>query len=645
MSYNIKHLVSLTESTNLEFKENYSDDIIRTLSSFANGFHDVPSGTVIIGIDKNRKIVGFRGDIDFVQTKITDLCRTSCEPPISPKITIEEVENKKVVVIEVQKSNKRPHRYKGICYIRLGSTTRQTTPDEEHSIWDENITKKFDENIFPDATIDDLNTALVLEYYRSTRSAEVFSTDERNINSIIQGLGLANIDKGILRPTVAAILVFGKNPQKFFPLSSVNAIRFRGNSLADQQLDRKEICGTLDSIIRGSVNFIRQYSSIGSIISGDSIKRLDITEYPLVAIREVIANAVTHRDYTDRGSQIDLYMFDDRIEIKNPGTLGGGITIDDLKNQTGKRWLRNPAIAGYLLELKYIEKAGTGIPRIFKVLKDNGSPEPEFFADSSSVKVILRAHPNYAAKRKFEEGLLAKDRGEYDKSREYFKQALKIRPDFIEALIALAVLEGDMGNLEEARKLYGDSLKINPRNSVVYLNWAIVEERNGHTSEARVLYNKGIELDPNNINILHSWANLEKKLGSYPKAKELFEKATNLDPSQSRNWQSLGQLEIKCGRYDESERYLLTALRVAKDDYSKAWILSDLAFALSHLRRPETEIQQYYEDSLKINRNSALTNHNYAEFLRKIGKTYLADKHDKIAEELGWMRGRKPRRR
>jgi tetratricopeptide (TPR) repeat protein len=409
-------------------------------------------------------------------------------------------------------------------------------------------------------------------------------------------------------------------------------------------MDRKNIIGTLDVIINDSVSFIRKFSTIGSVISGDSIKRLDIAEYPLVAVRETIANAITHRDYADRGAQIDLYMFDDRIEVRNPGKLGGGITVEDFKKQTGKRWLRNPTIAGLLLELKYIEKAGTGIPRIFRVLKDNGSPEPEFFVDETSVKVILRAHPDYSARRKFEEGLLAKDRGEYDRSRELLKDALKNRPDYSEAYVALAALEGDLGNLEEARKLYRDVLSINPRNILAYSNWAALEEKNGNHNESRKLYEKGTEIDPNNVNLLHSWATLEKKLGSYPKARELFQRATRLDPTQSRNWQSLGQLEIKCGKFEGAEQYLLTALKHASDDYTKAWIYSDLAFAQSNIHRPVSEVDKHYQISLQLNPNSALTNHNYAQFLRKQNKNKEADYYDKKAFELGWSRQKRSRR-
>jgi ATP-dependent DNA helicase RecG len=642
MVSDIEAILRQGECSSIEFKENYSEAILETVVAFANGYNGVMHGHILLGVTDYGKIIGFNGIFNDIQQKVTNHCRDSlCNPVIAPNISLCEIENKKIIHIEVAKSNSRPHRYKGICYIRIGSTTRKATSDEEFSIREESLQKKFDEFEILDATVDDLDARLIRDYYRATRSSDTAENDNRALEIIIESLGLAKKVDGILRPTVAAMLVFGKNPQKFFPLSSVNAIRYRGNELADPILDRKLVKGTLDIIINDSADFIRKFSTIGSIISSDSIRRLDITEYPLVAIRETVSNAVTHRDYSDRGSQIDIYMFDDRVEIRNPGRLGGGITIDDFKKQTGKRWLRNPTIAGLLLELKYIEKAGTGIPRIYRVLKENGSPEPEFFVDDTSVKVILRAHPDYSARRKFEEGLLSKDRAEYDKARDFFRDAIKIRNDYIEAYIALASLEGDLRNLEEARKIYRDALKINPRNTNVYINWAALEEKNENYNDARKLYEKGIELDSNNVNLLHSWATLEKKLGLYPKARELFQRVTNLAPTQSKNWQSLGQLEIKCKKFEEAERYLLTALKNATDDYSKAWIYSDLAFALNNMRRPASEVDKHYTISLELNPNSALANHNYAQFLRSQNKNKEARFYENKAAELGWSHQRR----
>lgn len=640
----LRSIISRGEGSRVEFKAGYSETIVKTLVAFANGYNGIPRGLTLIGVDQTGDIIGLREDPDNLQKRISDLCRDSCEPPLAPKMAIHTLNSEKILVIEVERSNARPHRMGGVCYIRVGSTTRKATSDEEFKLREDTLFRSFDDFTVPDASIDELDINRIHEYYRATRSEEVAEREEREPAALVEGLGLAREEDGTLRPTVAAILLFGRDPQKFFPLSSVNAIRFRGTTLADSKLDRREIKGTADQIIDDSVSFVQKFSTIGSVITADSIRRLDVTEYPSLAVREAIANAVTHRDYADPGSQIDLYMFDDRIEIRNPGTLGGGLTVEDLVNQTGKRWLRNPTVAGLLLELRYIEKAGTGIPRMFRALRENGCPDPEFVVDSNSVKVTLRAHPDYSARRKFEEGLLAKGRGEIDRAREFFKEALNIQPDYGEALSAWAALEGEIGSLEEARRLFNLSLEKNPRNSMVYLNWAVLEDRHGNHLEARRIYEEGTKIDPDNAVLWHSWATMERRLTNYPKARELYKKATKLAPDQSINWQSWGQLESKCRNYEEAERLLTTALKYATDDYTKAWIHSDLAFALGHLRRPVSEIERHYRLSLELNPNSAQTNYLFSEFLGRLGRKEEADNYRRRAVVLGW-RPRKPRHR
>lgn len=640
----LRAIIRRGEDSSTEFKLSYSQGIVKTIVAFANGYNGIPRGFMLIGVDQAGNIIGLREDPDSLQKRISGLCRDSCKPSLAPKMAIRTFDSRQILVIEVRRSNARPHRVEGVCYIRVGSTTRKATSEEEFKLREESLFRAFDDFPVPDATIDDLDINKIFEYYKATRSQEVTEHEEREPAALIEALGLVKKEEDILRPTVAAILVFGKNPQQFFPLSSVNAIRFRGTTLADSQLDRREIRGTVAKTIDDSASFIQKFSTIGSTITGDSIRRVDITEYPFVAVREAIANAVTHRDYTDPGSQIDLYMFDDRIEIKNPGTLGGGLTVEDLVNQTGKRWLRNPGVAGLLLELGYIEKAGTGIPRMFSALEQNGSPDPEFVVDSNSVKVILRAHPDYSARRKFEEGLLAKGRGEIEKARALFKEALNIRPDYAEALSVWAALEGEIGSLEEARELYKLSLQKNPRNSLTYLNWAVLEDRHGNHLEARRLYEEGTKVDPNNAIVRHSWATMERRLGNYPKARELYKNATKLAPDQSINWQAWGQLESKCRNYEEAERLLRTALGYAKDDYIKAWIHSDLAFALGHLRRPASEVEKHYRLSLELNPNSAQTNYLFSEFLRRRRRDEEAAEYARRAITLGW-RPRIPRRR
>lgn len=460
----INSLIIRGEDSSIEFKSSYSPDDLPTLVAFANGYDAVPLGTMLIGVDDSGEIIGLRGDVDSIQRRIADDCRSRCEPPVMPSIRIIKIGRKEIMSVEVARSQMRPHRAAGVCYVRVGSTTRKATVEEEQRIREETFRRPFDDITVEGARIEDLDFDKISRYYRATRSAKVVEGDKRDIGFLAVQLGLARDSGTDIHPTVAAILLFGRNAQRFFPLSSVNAIRFRGSNQADPISDRQEIKGTIDEVIENSWDFVKSRSSVSGIITESSVKRQEVREYPLVAVREAVANAVTHRDYSDPGSQIDVYMFDDRIEIRNPGGLAGGLTKDDLLKKTGKRYLRNPNIAGLLYELKFVEKAGTGVLRIFKDMEENGSPPPDYEVDANSVKIILPAHPDYAAQRKFEEGLLAKDRGEVSRARKLLQEALQLRPNFSEAMATLAALEGEVGPIEKARELYRSALDRDPRN-------------------------------------------------------------------------------------------------------------------------------------------------------------------------------------
>jgi tetratricopeptide (TPR) repeat protein len=472
-------------------------------------------------------------------------------------------------------------------------------------------------------------------YYRATRSKEVVANDERKPLFLAEQLGFLKKNEE-LKPTVAAILLFGKNPQAILKVSSIDAVRFRGVELADQIIDRREIIGTSNELIEKATDFVRAFSAVGSAITSESLLRTETNEYPFVAVREAIANAVVHRDYTNMGSQIKVHMFDDRTEITSPGGLGGGITQADLADNKGKSWLRNPNLAGVLYEMRLVEKAGTGVARIFRGMQENGSPPPSFSVDSNTVKVILKAHPEYTARRMYEEAVLAKDRGEVEKARALLEGAIKVKPGYADATSVLASLEGELGEVATARRLYGAVVRDNPRSTYSILAWAALEDKVGNKEQAKSLYERVLSLDPNNLRALHSLGVIERYVGNTANARKLFQKTIEIAPDNSANWQALGQTESKARNYEEAVKLLNKALKLAKDDHARAWIHSDLAFSLNRLRRPMSQVEEHYKASLELNPSSAHVNHSYAVFLRRFKRGYEAQAYETKAKLLGW---------
>ncbi|MBN9392006.1 MAG: hypothetical protein J0I20_28475 [Chloroflexi bacterium] len=190
-------------------------------------------------------------------------------------------------------------------------------------------------------------------------------------------------------PTAAAVLLFGKQPARFLPQASVKLAHFRGTEIDGPIVDRKEVFGTLDKIIEDTARFVSNNMRIPARIEG--IYREDMPDYPLVAVREAITNALAHRDYSISGQKVAVRVFDDRLEVESPGGLAGPVTLENLGQ---KRYSRNPLLARLMYELRLVEEMGTGIRRMRRALAEIGSSPPRFETDSTSFTAILPARPS-----------------------------------------------------------------------------------------------------------------------------------------------------------------------------------------------------------------------------------------------------------
>lgn len=243
-----------------------------------------------------------------------------------------------------------------------------------------------------DATFDDLDASRVADYLAALDEASDDRTQTGDsLESRLAALGLMYSSAGtnaILHPTMAAMLLFGRQPQKFLPQSSVKLAHFRGNDVGGMIADRKEVFGPLDKIIEDAARFVSNNMRVPARIDG--LYREDMPDYPLVAVREAITNALAHRDYSISGQKVALRMFDDRLEVESPGGLAGPVTLQNLDQ---KRYSRNPLLARLMYELRLVEEMGTGIRRMRRALAEIGSPPPTFFADESSFVATLPARP------------------------------------------------------------------------------------------------------------------------------------------------------------------------------------------------------------------------------------------------------------
>ena len=393
----IDNIVSLkTETNNIEFKkakDGVPENLYDTLSSFSN----TSGGIIIFGVDEknNYDICGITNP-DIFQKKITEQS-LMMEPKIRPIITICEYDGKIIASAEIPELDvfNKPCYYSGKgkmkgSYIRVGDADLPMTDYEIYSF-----------DAFKYKTEDEL---------RSKERIEKDIFNEISINSFLDKIisvkpNLINLDRdtilkmnGIIDknnyPTVCGILNFGKYPQIFSPNLDIVAVRCSTNEygVEDQNgirfLDNKRLDGTISEMLKLAISFVINNIKKATRINDSGIRE-DVLEYPIKAIREIILNALIHRDYSihTENEPIRLTIFDDRIEISNPGGLYGRLSLDELGKVHSD--IRNPFIASILEILEVTENRYSGIPTIYAEMKKAGLMEPKFESVRGTFKVTL----------------------------------------------------------------------------------------------------------------------------------------------------------------------------------------------------------------------------------------------------------------
>ncbi|MBS7008983.1 ATP-binding protein [Anaerostipes sp.] len=354
-----------------------------TLSSFSN---QDDGGILIFGIDEEQdyKEVGVY-DAQDLQKKINAQC-LQMEPIVRPLLTVLEKNGKNFVSAEIPGIDivDRPCYYKGTgrikgSYVRVGDSDEPMTEYEIYSY--EAYRKKYQDDI------------------REVRRATFAAMDQAGLDHYIELLregkpNLSNLPKEELYElmsitrnnifTLSSVLLFNPYPQAYFPQLCIIAVVVPGNEigetglLGERFLDNQRIEGNIKEMLEQSLQFVRKNMRNKTIINPDTGKRTDQTDYPLTAVREAVLNALVHRDYSinTEGMPIQIFMYEDRMEIRNPGGIYGRIKI----NQLGKIQpdTRNPVLASAMEVLGITENRYSGIPAMRKAMKEYHLQEPEF---------------------------------------------------------------------------------------------------------------------------------------------------------------------------------------------------------------------------------------------------------------------------
>lgn len=358
------------ESNKLEFKEVFNESIFKTISAFANSY----GGVIIVGVGDKGEINGIEIDDKTYQNIINGVVN---KLGIAPNFEIFEVDGKSILKIDVIKSEI-PISFEGRYYKRVGNTTRQMNFEELKRFFQRDI--RWERLSERDFKIDEIDVHSVRNFLRTARAngrLAVFNVDEP-IEEVFEKLGLTENGK----INNAGMLLFGKNPQKYFDYARVRVVRLKDDItiIGDRWIE-----GNLFNQFRETEEAIKNFINVRYEIKG--FEREDIWDYPLEAIREAIANALLHRDYL-RPINVQIKVYDDRILFYNVGGLPEDwVTEKLLTSHTSIP--RNPTIFNIFYLAGVVESVGSGIERMMKTLKEAGLPEFKIEANHTEFTLVF----------------------------------------------------------------------------------------------------------------------------------------------------------------------------------------------------------------------------------------------------------------
>lgn len=374
-------LLRRPEGKTLEFKRDLSspDGVLRSIVAFAN----TAGGVVIVGVDDGARHVRGVPEPRDAEERIANLVSDSVAPRLMPDIEILPWRRTHVLAIQVHPSASRPHYLKrdGVdtgTYVRVGSTNRRADAEMIQELRRTARGESFDEQPLLDLDSEAIDFRVASESFASVRTLR-----RRDLES----LRLVTRHQGHVRPTVGGVLLFGTAParEQHFPDAWIQAGRFDGTDKT-RITDRAELRGPLVKAIDDAIAFVEKHSLRGTEIG--RLKRRDRWSIPPVAVREALINAVAHADYSQRGAPIRISIFDDRLEIENPGLLPFGLTVEDLPRGVSK--LRNRVIGRVFNTLGLIEQWGSGIQRMLTACREAGLPDPTFEEVATRFRVTIR---------------------------------------------------------------------------------------------------------------------------------------------------------------------------------------------------------------------------------------------------------------
>ena len=376
----IKNLIRYGETSKVQFKRELSStkQIAAEIIAFANS----KGGILIFGIeDKTGDIIGLNYDaIQTTSREIGNAANDMIRPVVYVETEVVEIDNKALLIVYINEGNNKPYKdLNGNIWVKQGADKRHITENVEIlNLFSQSLNYAPDEAPVPRSSLSDLTDWSIDNYFSrvyNKKRDEFGIPNEQLLNNL-------RISDNSNRLTLAGLLFFGYMPQRFYPSFMIKAVSFFGNSIAGTNYrNSKDIEGTIPQMFTTAMSFLE--ANLFSLQDGQSFNSIGRLEISKIVLEELLQNALVHRDYL-RTAPIRLLIFDNRVEIINPGSLTAGLTVNDIK--MGTSFQRNQLIANFCAKTMTYRGLGSGIIRALK--EDN---QIDFFNNEqiNEFKVVI----------------------------------------------------------------------------------------------------------------------------------------------------------------------------------------------------------------------------------------------------------------
>ncbi|NCC04625.1 MAG: transcriptional regulator [Proteobacteria bacterium] len=396
----------------LEFKADWNpEDILHTLCAFANDFHNLGGGYIIIGIaeENGRPVLPPAGidsaRIDGIQKELLGLGFNAIIPYYHPLAVPVEIEGRHILVLWALGGQTRPYKAKRSLardskdyayYIRKGSSTIRARGADETELMSLTATVPFDDRFNQQAKIEDLSRELMLEYLQRVGSDLFRLAPQLSLEELGRQMGIIGGPSESPFPLNVGLMMFHPEPWRFFPVMQIDVVWFPKEGPGGNKFSEKIFKGPLPQMIRDALDYIKRNFLNETVIKHHGrAESTRVENFPYDAIEEAVVNAVYHRGYDVREPVEIRIMHDELVVLSYPGP-DRSVRLDQLRlGRAHPRRYRNRRLGEFLKELKFTEGRSTGIPKILEAMARNGSPPPEFEfdADYSYFMVRLPVHP------------------------------------------------------------------------------------------------------------------------------------------------------------------------------------------------------------------------------------------------------------